>query len=169
MAGVDRESVTDINPTLTNDHQFCDWLFCPFVYAGHISYITVDYRTTTMQHDKSWCGLHDSDILLNGMERFISGHQLWRQAHHPPTHLGLSEDTTWTKKWSSRMACPQQEDSISGRLVTCASATLRVLGIPLHNFTQYHDSLMRLHVYHCIIINTLSPSVVDHMTWHTRG
>ena len=163
MAGVDQESVVDINSKFTDDHLFCDCLLCPFVFNGHISYITVDYRIKTMQHDDSWCGLHDSDILLNGMELFITSHQQWRQAQHLPTRTVLTEDSSWTKKQASREACPQQEDSISCGLFTCASATLRYLGIPQQYFTQYHIPLMRLHVYHCII-NTLYPLVVDQMT-----
>ena len=103
------------------------------------------------------------------MELFISSHYLWRQAHHLRTRTGLSEDTSWTKRWTSREACPQQEDSISCGLFTCASATPRVLGIPKHHFTQYHVPLMRLHVYHCIMNNTLYPLVVDQMTEHIRG
>ena len=169
MAGVDQESDIDINSKFTDDHLFCDSLFCHFVFNGHISYITVDYRIKTMQHDDPWCELHESDILLNGMERFINSHHLWRQAHHLPTRNGLTEDTSWTKKRASREACPQQEDSISCGLFTCASATLRVLDIPQHYFTQYHIPLMRLHVYHRIMNNILYPLVVDQMTEHTRG
>ena len=125
------------------------------VHAGHISIVAVDYTTISMYHDDSCCGLHNSTVLLDGMESFLNAHISWRREHGMVTREGFPANPQWRKVPALPETSSQQDDSDSCGIFTCWHATARVLGIvPLH-FKNHHVPQIRLQIYHCFAVDLL--------------
>ena len=153
MIGLDLQSRVDVHTIFKDSHLMCDKLLCAIVHDGHISIIIVDYAMITLFHDDSCCGLHDSGVFLDGMEKFLRSHLKWRQDHSLPTREGFSEVTQWRKVQATTTTSAQQEDIDSCGIFTCWHATSRVLNIDPLLFTHRHVPLMRLQIYHCFKAN----------------
>ena len=144
MVGLDSSSLLDIDPLFKDRHMLCEWLLCTIAHADHISLVAVDYFTRSLYHDDSCCSYHDSTCILDGMEKFLHDHSVWRHANGLRLRDDFTDEPKWRKVYSSRFTCTQQQDNDS-----C------VLGIDLLQFTYQHVPQMRLHIYHCCTHNTL--------------
>ena len=61
----------------------------------------------------------------------------------------------WRKVPASRATCSKQDDNDSCGVLACWNAAARVFGIPLQAFHRCHVTLMRLHIFHCFMANSL--------------
>ena len=96
----------------------------------HISYVTICYNTYTMIHEDSKCGIHKSEQIFLGIEKFLRDLIIWRQDRNLPLGSGLSMTTTWTRIEASTTTTAQQGDGVSCGILTCGNATCRVHGLP---------------------------------------
>ena len=150
-------------------HLLCDWLLCPFVHAGHISFVTVEYETYTLIHEDSLCGIHNSAQLFDGIEKFFRDHIVYRQLRGLPLRPGFRPETIWTRVEATITTTAQQTDGISCGIKTCGNATCRIQGMAGFSFTQAYNPQMRLQIYHCIMRNVLFPITLMAETESSRA
>ena len=168
MAGLVTQSGVNPHTHFEDRHLFCDWLLCPIVHDLHISYVTVCYNTCTMIHEDSKCGIHKSEQIFRGIEKFFQDNIIWRQEHNLPLRSGLTMTTRWTRIAASTTTTAQQGDGVSCGVLTCGNATCRVHGMPGFPCGQSYVPQLRLHIYHCIMQNTFFPITLSDLTESIR-
>jgi len=161
MIGLDSQSIVDTHTIFKDRHYMCDVLHCAIVHADHISHITVDYMSQSLYHDDLCCGIHNSAVFLDGMERFLHTHAAWRQERGLTIREDISVHTRWKKHYASSLTSAQQVDNASCGVYACWHATSRVLHIHPLCFTDQHVPLMRLHIYHCITADTFFTPIIS--------
>ena len=164
MAGLVTEGGVDPHTQFEDRHLFCEWLLCPFVHDLHISFVTICYNTCTMIHEDSKCGIHNSERIFLGIEKFLRDHITWRQERNLPQRSGLSITTTWTRIKASPTTTAQQGDGVSCGILTCGNATCRIHGMPGFPCGQAYVPQLRLHIYHCIMQDTFFPITISNLT-----